>query len=299
MVAAGLLFRRAWRRRSWLSQVSIVGTVAFAASLILALSWASDVDVDSLQVLVAAAYFLFGVFVAFALDSARTRMAKVNDLLKVDEANLLALHEFAHLFSDGVATRMRTLIDLHLQDQIDYRLVDFGRSTESHLALMKYVAEVASNDNLGKTPVREQMLALIVQTNANRTQVETSTRHSLSKAEWICILSLFGLLAFTLPFFDGGTVLGAVVVSLLTATLAVFVAILWNVDHLRWQEESWIWEPLDRLFRNLGLLPYYPLIALQEKRALPIGTVRAADYPHPYPDVSDKQVRVIDWPTDL
>ena len=130
MVAAGLLFRRAWRRRSWLSQVSIVGTVAFAASLILALSLASDVDVDSLQVLVAAAYFLFGVFVAFALDSARTRMAKVNDLLKVDEANLLALHEFAHLFSDGVATRMRTLIDLHLQDQIDYRLVDFGRSTE-------------------------------------------------------------------------------------------------------------------------------------------------------------------------
>lgn len=145
------------------------------------------------------------------------------------------------------------------------------------------------------------MLALIVQTNANRTQVETSTRHSLSKAEWICIFSLFALLTFalltfTMPYFDGGTLLGAVMVSLLTATLTVFVAILRNVDHLRRQEESWIWEPLDRLFRNLGLLPYYPLNVLEEKRALPTGTVRAADYPHPYPDVSDKQVRVIDWP---
>ena len=196
------------------------------------------------------------------------------------------------------AARMRTLIDLHLQDQIDYRLVDFGRSTASHLALMKYVAEIAADDNSGKAPVREQMLTLIVQTNANRTQVETSTRHSLSKAEWICIFTLFALLTFTLPFFDAGTVLGAVVVSLLTATLAVFVAILWNVDHLRWQEDSWVWEPLDRLFRNLGLLPYYPLNVLEEKRALPTGMVRAADYPHPYPDVSDKQVRVIDWPPE-
>lgn len=290
MVAGLLPLRRAWRGRSWLSQVSIVAAVTFVASLILALRWDVGVDVGSLQVLVGAAYFLFGVFVAFALDSARTRMAKVNDLLKVDEANLLALHELAQSLGPETGGHMRELLDRHLQDQIDYRLVHFHLSAPSHLAILRFTIDLARGK--GSDLIREQMLTLALQTNANRTQVETSTGHTLSRAEWMCIFGLLLLLLVSLPLFDTGTVWGAFIVAILGTILAAFVAILWNVDHLRWQEDTWIWAPLHRLFQNLGLLPYYPRVVVTERRAKVNGRVRLVDYPNPYPDISGKVVSI-------
>jgi hypothetical protein len=279
-----------------LRQVSLIGVAAFLVSLIASVMWRGSADLGTLQVLVAAAYFLFGVFVAFALDSARNRMSKVDDLLKVDEANLLALYELAGALGEKEQAHITELIDLHMQDQIDYRLNDFDRSGPSHLRILRYVAATAADDTVGSSIVREQMLTLILQTNANRPQVETSTGSGLSKAEWTCIFVLFAMLYLTLPLFDTGTLFGSLLVAMLSSTLAVFVAILWKVDHLRWQEGDWIWKPLDRLFRNIGKLPYYPRPLLEQKRAMPQGPIRIADYPHPYPEVEGKTVTEAEWP---
>jgi hypothetical protein len=281
-----------------LRQVSLIGVAAFTVSLAASLIWRGRADLGTLQVLVAAAYFLFGVFVAFALDSARNRMSKVDDLLKVDEANFLALYELAGTLGADEQAQLTELIDAHMQDQIDYRLRDFDRSAPSHLRILRHVAAAAADDDAGSAIIREQMLTLILQTNANRTQVETSVGGGLSKAEWTCIFALFALLYLTLPFFDTGTVFGSLLVAMLSATLAVFVAILWKVDHLRWQEGEWIWKPLDRLFRNIGRLPYYPKPLLEEKRASPVGRIRVADYPQPYPEVEGKVVEEVEWPPD-
>lgn len=290
------LHPRKWIAMTPLRQVSMAGVAAFIVSLTASIAWRGRADLGTLQVLVAAAYFLFGVFVAFALDSARNRMSKVDDLLKIDEANLLALYELAGALGQEQQDEITELIDAHMQDQIDYRLPDFDRSGPSHLRIVRYVASLAAEDDAGAPIIREQMLALILQTNANRTQVETSTGSGLSKAEWTCIFSLFILLFVTLPFFDTGTAFGSLLVAMLTSTLAVFVAILWKVDHLRWQEGEWIWKPLDRLFRNIGKPPYYPRPLLEQNRARPTGLIRVADYPKPYPEVEGKVVTEVQWP---
>lgn len=286
-----------WRHLQTIHQMAVVGAVGCLVSALATIATPIGTDSDSLAVLVGAAYFLFGVFVAFALDRARGRMEKVNDLLKTDEANLLALFQMSAILGPQVQAEMRSRIDALLQDQIDYFLSDFHRSAASHQALLNYVVDSSSREELGAPIVREQLLTTMLAINASRTQVEAATTHSMSPAEWVCILVLFGVLFMALPVFSSGVALGTLVVALLCGVLAVFVAILWSVDHLQWQEETWIWKPLHRLFSNLGLEPYYPADVLAERRAIPEpGRIRVASYPNRYPDMTGKPVSLREWP---
>jgi hypothetical protein len=71
--------------------------------------------------------------------------------------------------------------------------------------------------------------------------------------------------------------------------------VLRDLNYLRWKEQFWIWKCLKETFLEIGLLPYYPQLAIESKRAITKKgeKVRVVNYVSPYPNFSDKEVKEI------
>ena len=250
-----------------------------------------DVEVDVAMASMAA--FLFGVLLAFTIVRTRERLSLVQDLVAKDNSSLLAIHQMMEVFGEGERAQVRDLIDAHLIEQIDYRLVDYHRATASYIRLTDAVYGLQPKGSQQEN-VHKELVALCIETTQDRAQIEATTGQALSPAEWTGLLLLFGLLVGLFAVLPGGTVLGALVAGVLAGTLATFLILVRKLDRLRWHERVTIWEPTTRLFRNMGRDPYVPRDVIESGRYRPTGRVRVVEYPDPYPIRSSKVVKVED-----
>ena len=92
-----------------------------------------DIRVDVAMASMAA--FLFGVLLAFTIVRTRERLALVQNLVAKGNSALFSIHQMMSVFGEAERRNVRDLVDNHLTDQIDYRLVDYHLATPSYLAL--------------------------------------------------------------------------------------------------------------------------------------------------------------------
>jgi hypothetical protein len=272
----------------------VVWPAALAGALVAAVSYLvghnrGDVQVDVAMASMAA--FLFGVLLAFTIVRTRERLALVQDLVAKDNSSLLAIYQMMEVFDEGDRTQVRDLIDAHLMDQIDYRLVDYHRATASYIRLTDAVYGLQPMGPQQEN-VYKELVALCIETTQDRAKIEATTGQALSPAEWTGILLLFVMLVGLFAVLPGGTVLGALVAGVLAGTLVTFLILVRKLDRLRWHERVTIWEPTTRLFRNMGRDPYVPRDVIEGGRYRPTGRVRVVEYPDPYPIRTSKIVKI-------
>lgn len=248
-----------------------------------------DVRVD--VALASMAAFLFGVLLAFTIVRTRERLGLVQDLVAKGNSSLFSIHQAVAVFDAAERDHIRRLIDEHLTDQIDYRLVDYHRAMPSFLGLTDAVYALRPADRQ-QEGVYKELVALNMSMTSDRALIEAATGQALSPVEWTGLFLLLLLLVALIAVLPGGTVLGAVVAGVLASTMVTFMVLLRRLDQLRWHEQVTIWEPTTRLFRSMGSDPYVPRDVITSGRYRPTGRVRVVEYPDPYPIRSSKVVRV-------
>ena len=266
----------------------VVGVLVAVASLLVG-SDRGDVRVDVAMASMAA--FLFGVLLAFTIVRTRERLSLIQDLVAKGNSSLFVIYEAVAVFSERDKEHVRELVDIHLTDQIDYRLVDYHRATPSHLELLEAVIALDPED-AQEEGVYKELVALCVNMNIDRALIESAVGQALSAMEWGGLLLLLLVLAGLLAVLPGGTIPGALVCGALAGSLVTFMVLLRKLDRLRWHERVTIWEPTARLFRSMGLDPYVPREVIESGRFRPSGRVRVVEYPDPYPIRDTKIVKV-------
>ena len=266
----------------------LIGVLVAVASWVVG-TRRGDVTVDI--GLASVATFLYGVLLAFTIVRTRERLALVQDLISKSNSCLLSLHQMVEIFSPEARTRIRGLIDRHLTDQIDYRLVD------NHITMPSFVALTEGVFALNPTTRQQELLyrevsRVAIEMTEYRSLTESSVGQSLSTLEWVSLLLLLIVLLGLIAVLPGGSIFGAVIAGVLAGTLVSLMALLRKLDLLRWHERVSIWEPTTRIFRSMGLDPYVPRMVIDGGRYLPTGRVRVVDYPDPYPNRSTKIVTV-------
>lgn len=247
------------------------------------------------ELLLGVAYFVFGIFSAFAIENARTGMSRVNELLKAGDADLMSIYQLAATFGPQAHDEIRNLIDLHMQDQLDYRLVDFDRSTSSFLNLFQRVRRLDPTSTPQEITY-DHLIGVCILAAERRKQLEALTRQRVSAVEWATLLTLFATLWGLMLAANGGPIVASLLGGALVASMAGVMVLLRHLDEFRWQEADAIWKPLHTLFLSLDLLPYYPEIGLRTGRLHPDpGPIRIVTYPFAYPNISDKVVTEIDY----
>jgi hypothetical protein len=248
-----------------------------------------DVRVDVAMASMAA--FLFGVLLAFTIVRTRERLALVQDLVARDNSALFSIYQLLAVFGERDRENVRELVDVHLTDQIDYRLVDYHMASASNQRLVDAVYALEP-DGPQQESVYKELVALCINMTADRANIEAATGQALSPMEWTGLLLLLLLLVALIAVLPGGTVLGAIVAGVLAGTLVTFMVLLRKLDRLRWHEVVTIWEPTTRLFRKMGYDPYVPRLVIESGRYVPTGRVRVVEYPDPYPMRTSKIVKL-------
>lgn len=269
---------------------ALAGLVVAGASLLVGPK-RGDVRVD--VALASMAAFLFGVLLAFTIVRTRERLSLVQDLVAKGNSSLFSIHQAAAVFGTFERDHIRQLIDDHLTEQIDYRLVDYHRATPSFLRLTDSVYALRPGDSQ-QEGVYKELVALNMTMTSDRALIEAATGQALSPVEWTGLLLLLLLLVALIAVLPGGTVAGALVAGVLASTMVTFMVLLRRLDRLRWHEQVTIWEPTTRLFRSMGHHPYVPREVIASGRYRPTGLVRVVDYPDPYPVRATKVIRVED-----
>lgn len=283
-----------WLNVSSTRSVIVVMAAAFAVHVVVSRVVALPEAGGRYELLLGVAYFVFGILVAFAIDNARSGLSRVNELLKASDADLVSIYQLSASFGPGVQSQVREVIDRHLHDQIDFRLTDFDKSTPSFLALFTCVRELEPTSTQQEIAY-DHLLGICTVASERRKQLEALVRQRVSPVEWVTLLALLAALWGLMLAANGGPIISGVLGGVLVAALAGLLVLLRHLDDFRWQEGEAIWTPLHNLFLSLDLLPYYPLITVQSGRLdPPTGQVRLVDYPHPYTDMSDKTIEVVD-----
>jgi hypothetical protein len=250
-----------------------------------------DIQVD--VALASMATFLFGVLLAFTIVRTRERLALIHDLVAKSNASLLSIHQMMAVFADDDRSWVRTLIDDHLTDQIDFRLVDHHAASNSFDQLIGAVYALSPGTRQEEA-VYKELVQLGIKMGEYRVLIEAATGQVLSPIEWSGMLLLLFLLLALIAVLPGGTALGASAAGVLAGTLVTLMILLRRLDVLRWHERVTIWEPTSRLFRSMGNDPYVPREVMDSGRYRPTGRVRVVDYPDPYPIRATKVVTVQD-----
>lgn len=271
----------------------ILFTVAFFA---LALAKPGEGYSDFLFMFSAAAAVIFSIFIVFSVSNSRSRLDKVNELLKTENANNLLLYKMSAAFGVQAQNDIRRLIDVYIIDQIDYRLEDFDQSAQSFRVLYDYIISLESKGTT-QDIVLTEMIRILNLSSSNRVQVETLMSQRLSKFEWISVWGLTFVVVSHLYEMSHGILFQTLLLTILASASVLLVLVLRDLDNLKWQKDAWTWRPLRNLFISLDLLPYYPrpIVDKGEAKIKKGEKIRLADYPNLYPDMRDKIVKTEEY----
>jgi hypothetical protein len=269
----------------------LAGAIVAVTSLLVG-SNRGDIKVDI--ALASMAAFLFGALLAFTIVRTRERLALVHGLVSKGNSSLFSIYQMMAVFGEEDRLRVRALVDRHLTDQIDYRLVDYHAASPSFLELTDAVYALDPTTRQEEV-VYKELVVIGIHMREQRGLIEAATGQAMSPIEWSGLFLLLFVLLSLISVLPGGTVLGALVAGVLAGTLVTLMILLRRLDLLRWHERVTIWEPTTRLFRDMDQDPYIPREVITNGRYRPTGRVRVVDYPDPYPIRATKIVTVEDF----
>ncbi|MDD2822599.1 MAG: hypothetical protein PHQ59_00825 [Candidatus Daviesbacteria bacterium] len=271
--------------------IIVLGIVFIAAAIVYKGSGANT----STSNLMSLSTFMFGIFVAFAIANAHGKIRKINEAINDEEGNTLFIYKSLSLWGEEVEQQAQSLIDDYLIDQIDYYLWDYKYSSKSFMRLFDFIVQLDCKNEAQKI-LYGNMINALSDSLKKRKQVESLVNERMMPVEWLSVLSLLLVDIIYVFNMNDGSLINIAATILLSVTAIVFIVILRDLDALSWKESTWIWEPLDNLFKEIGLLPYYPDDVIKAGKIKPTTKekIRLATYPNRYPDMSGKIVSEIE-----
>lgn len=248
----------------------------------------------SVTALLSITSFLFGVFLASAMSNRQARVNSVRKLLRNGDALILSIYKLSAVFGAKKQNECRKLIDDYLITTLDYYLDDYDKSVKVFLELHDFFFEIEPK-NRKEEMAYSQILKTLERSLENEKEIVHLLNERMLKYEWGSILSLSLIIFSALFYMNNDLLIYKAIVVILSTAIVLLLLILKDLNDLRWKEQYWVWEPLFELFNEMDLKPYIPGKELFSRIKLKKGfTYRVANYPHPYPDFTDKKIELLE-----
>jgi hypothetical protein len=237
--------------------------------------------------------FLFGIFMAFSISDRHSRQKEMRSTLKEGDAYVVNLYKIAKAYDEKTRKKVQQLIDDWVTSTFDYYLSNYHKTFPKFFKLYDYIINLKPQTKKQQTLYEEMVTILQEQVKENK-KVRYLVHDRITKAEWISILTLAGIIIFGLFFINTNVFFSIVLVVLLSTTLITIILVLRDLDSLYWKEQKWIWDPMIDTFHEIDRLPYFPQEDIDLKRIkVPKGLkYRSAQFPRPYPDLTGKKVKI-------
>ena len=277
------------------SQPTPLMIIAFFAFLVVARLYHGHGLSDSSKILLTVTSFVFGFYINNLITQSRSRHAKIVEGLREEGGHIKAIYFMVHSVFNKEAEAELAVIDEYLMTCMDYKSVDYAKSAPAFRKLFEHTMKIEPKSGDAQQGMTySHLVRLVDEISKARTRIEATVKERVSAFEWMTVAILLLLVIYFVFSLNSGGWVSAVITSFIATALLMLIIILNSLDSLEWKEDKWFWVPIEELFIGLDLLPYYPRILVDTGRLkLAEGkSVRLADYPHPYPDISDRKVNI-------
>lgn len=234
--------------------------------------------------------FIFGVLFAYYLDSSNEKHKLIVSNLRKDDALMISIHQQVKYFDESTQEEIIKRMDSYLQAQIDFVLSDYYLSGKEFMKLYTFIQDIEVT-NPKEKEAREKILSLLDVSLEVRKNVEANAYNKITSGEWITLFIFALIILLTTIGLYNGSLESIIVTVLLSFGIIILLILLDKIDNLRWRQDEYIWLPLTLLFRDLNMLPYFPINIIKHRKLKNVkGMVRVAKYPHQYPDCSEKTI---------
>lgn len=238
--------------------------------------------------------FIFGFYIAYAINRAKDRHKIILDQLRTADGLFINSKIQIEVYDKDIQKKFIKKIDDYLTTSVDYKLIDTEKASPEFFEIIEFVTSLKPKNNL-QSSARSSVISSMEDLSEKRTLLEIASKDRISKLEWIIIFLLFFMLIYFIFNLDIFGFSGDILKAILSTTLAMLLVLLSKLNNITWKENRWIWEPLGRTFRSLGLLPYYGdfMFTLRRAKRPTDGDYRVVHYPHPYPNFNDKTINIV------
>ena len=277
------------------NKVTILLIIAFVGILVLNIFYPKKIESTFLTVLISIATFLFGIFISFSISDRHGRINELRSNDSLERGYLILIYKYAGAFGKQYQIEMAEIIDQYLISTLDYEIRDFHKNEPFVDAIYAKIQSVKVINEKQKEVYSEFLDCFSSLIEARRKTIALIADR-LSRFEWLVAIFLPFIILLSTILTETSSIIVAVISSVLSVMILNITLFLYLLDNLSWKEERRIFEPYQQTFEAIGKLRYYPEILILEKRVKMYKdkTYRLGVFPHKYPDLSGKTIKIIE-----
>lgn len=220
------------------------------------------IDTSSLLTVVS---LVFAVLVGFFIATATTNYINFQRCLAQETANLIVIFNLGNIVKPSEKEKITEKIDQYVIATLDFSLTEYVE--ETYLEFKQVVESIdelqSENDTKRGVVALDHLQATKIDLIRNRESVALSALRITSGLHWLILVFLAATLVFLLFSLRTDGPLLNIVIGALSSAVYFTLLLLYEVDGNIFLEEQLAYQDVQRIFKTIGRLPYYPPLAFK------------------------------------
>lgn len=234
------------------------GMIIFILLTIAAIFLPSKPDsIDVATVLGSTAIF-YSILLGFYIASAMTNLARLKTLTASETGALIAIDKIIELSLPEKSKETKVKIDTYLVKRFQYEIGGYVEPTTNEFYSIFDVLKGAKAKSDGEGAAINYVAEAMYYIAQARREITVAGAKIMTSASWLLMLILTTIIVICLLLSRDGTLIGAIIVSLLGSAAIMSLFILDDIDGNKFGEEQFAIDTYQDVFSAMGLLHYYP-----------------------------------------
>lgn len=260
--------------RLTLTTKTFLAFVGFIALLFIIPAQIVAIDISNILTSVTVIFAILG---GFFLATTLNNYSSIQGLIASETAGLISLCSFVKKIDPSLDEELRDAVDKYLIAQFDYELHDYMDNTWKEFNEILKVTDRIKKINpsiFGKVPVYATdifagFMAVRGNLLENRQAITLVSRRIMDPLNWVILIILAVINTIILYSIRDYSLTSSVLTVVLSTATVLILLLLNEIDSDRFAEEKLAFGIYERVFKEIGKMPYYPENSIKEGRVKP------------------------------
>jgi len=217
---------------------------------------------------------LFGIIIGFFITDLYTRFARIRELIASEVSGLTTAHAFAKVLGNHAANKkwfpkFRNTLESYTIKILRLEKNAYTKSEKEFGAIYEMLLPLKEFKTNKETETYSNLLPVLSALSDFREDLIMFYKDKLSPAEWITIMSLWGVFMFNLFYLKTPELSSIIFTGVLGAISIMLVFIIKDLDDLSFGYEIIGCEPYERVLDGIGRQRFYCKEDIEDGRVVP------------------------------
>ncbi|OGZ02508.1 MAG: hypothetical protein A2946_00685 [Candidatus Liptonbacteria bacterium RIFCSPLOWO2_01_FULL_53_13] len=243
---------------------------------------------------------VFAVLVGFFIATATTNYINFQHYLAQENANLIALFNLGNMVSPSEKEKTAETIDQYVIATLDFSLAEYIEKTHQEFKrVVEHIDTLKPKKGDGRSTVAfDHLQATKIELFRNRESVALAALRITNGLHWLILTFLASTLVFLLFTMRTDALLVNGIIAVLSSAVYYILLLLHEIDGNVFLEEQLAYQDVQKVFRAIGRLPYYPSFAFASAKLKTPGERYRLGIYADYPRSCAKKIKVCDGKED-